>query len=476
MKYEPFIFARYLNSLSGQLRRSVPLFKQLQRSSDRDRPAPKFNGFENQIGWEWEALVYAYSALRDLHYSSSFATREYAIEALDGFWRFARQIGLNFECVDPELGNTYDIEREYVDEDVNMAEDDSVTDSQSVWGSSAQAHQGFMPPAHSNFATTSAGDTAKPTPSSYQVEPARPTSDDLAGISMSSDIQSSMDLHVKSQPPPPLPLLSGLPSSSAQAAEPSQPGNDLSQFVSRLSSILSNMGLGQQAQAAARQASAEDTPPTPTQEEKEEEYEPPESEEESEEEYEPPENFDEVGRPSVAEDQEQSASADNVDARNASGYHDNDIDDPNQFEDCNGIRVRRVDLLQNLMHVENAFSLLKFQKGLKDEIATIRNTVREQLCGKGEVAIEDTVLTRLACAYITSSTSRAIVTAKELKGAQIIRDFQSEVQPLTKILGNVMEQAPQHNSPLADNEAFRRLNDDLKQMDEILGDITPARE
>lgn len=128
------------------------------------------------------------------------------------------------------------------------------------------------------------------------------------------------------------------------------------------------------------------------------------------------------------------------------------------------------------MHVKNAFSLPEFQKGLKYEIAMIRKTVREQLCGRGELVIEDTVLIRLACSYVVSSTSRAIVTAEELKGTQIIRDFQSEVQPLTKILGNVMKQAPQHNSPLADNEAFRRLNDDLKQMDEILGDITTAHE
>lgn len=254
VKYEPFIFARSLNSLSGQLRGSVPLFKQLQRSFDRDRPAPKFNGFENQIGWEWEALIHAYNALRDLHYSSSFAAREYAIEALDGFWRFAQQIGLNFECVNPEFGNMDGIKRKYVDEDVNMDEENSVTDSQSVWGSSAQAHQGFMPPAHSNFATTSAGDTANPTPPPYQVEPVRSTSDDLADVNMSSDYQSSMDLDARSQPPPPLPLPSGPLSSSAQEAEPSPPGNDVSQFDSRLSSTLSDAGLGQQAQAAARQA------------------------------------------------------------------------------------------------------------------------------------------------------------------------------------------------------------------------------
>lgn len=128
------------------------------------------------------------------------------------------------------------------------------------------------------------------------------------------------------------------------------------------------------------------------------------------------------------------------------------------------------------MHVKNAFSLPEFQKGLYDKIATIRKTVREQLCGRGELVIEDTVLTRLACLYVISSTSRAIVTAEELKGIPIIRDFQSEVQPLTKILGNVIKQAPQHNPPLANNEAFRRLNDDLKHMDEILGDITTARE
>lgn len=483
MKYEPFIFARSLNGLSDQLRESVPLFNQLQRSFDRDRPAPKFNGFENQIGWEWKALVHAYNALRDLHYSSSFAAREYAIEALNGFWRFTRQIGLKFECVDPELRNMYGIEREYVDEDVTMGEDGSIADSQPVWGSSVQAQQGFMPPAHSNFAITSAGDTAKPAPPPYHVEPVRPTSEDSADINMSSDSKSSMDLDAGSQPPPPLPLPSAL--SSAQAAEPSQSGNVLSQFHSRLASILSNTGLGQQAQAAVRQAPAQDASLTPIQEEEEEEYEPPDFEEESEEEYEPPDfeeeseeeyeppgNFNEVGKPSVAGDQEQSASANNVEARNASGHQNDDVEDPKQFEDCNGIRVRRVDLLQNLIHVEHAFSLPGFQKGLVDEIATVRKTVREQLCGKGELAMEDTVLTRLASSYIVSSVSRAIVTAEELQGTQIIRDFQSEVRPLTTILGKVMAEARQHNSPLADNEAFRKLNDDLKQMDEILGDVT----
>lgn len=326
---EPFIFARSLNILTRHLRESLPLFKQLQRNH---RSAPKFNGFEKNIGWDWEALLRAYNALRDLRHNIGFAIREYAIDDLNGFWKFARQIELNFECVyvDPELGIMDSIEREYVDEDVNMDEDDSVTDSQSVWGSSAQGHQGFMPPAHSNFATTSAGDTAKPTPSPNQFEPVRPTSDDLADINISSDYQSSMDLDARSQPPPPLPLPSGLPSSSAQAAEPSQPGNDVSQFDSRLSSIFPDAGLGQQTQAAARRAPAHDTPLTPIEEE-EEEYEPPEFEEESEEEYEPPENFDEVGRPSVAEGLEQSASANDVEARNVSGYQNDDIEYPTRF-------------------------------------------------------------------------------------------------------------------------------------------------
>jgi hypothetical protein len=481
MQSEPLVFAMSLNSLSGQLHESLPLFKQLQR---HDRPAPKFNGFEKNIGWDWEALFQAYNALRDLRHNSSSATTEYAIDALHGFWEYARQIGLKIKCIDWTLDNMEDVEREDVDgdidgdldevldedleenldEDLDMDENDPVTDFQSAWVSSAQLHQGSMPSLHLNFATTSAGDIAKPALPSYQLGPVRPVSDDLADPS--SNIHSSMDLHSESQRPPYLPLPAGLP----------QPGDNPSQSDSSLSSAWTNTSLGQQAQVAAGQASAQVTPLKPIPEEEEEEYEPPEPFSESEEEYEPPEPFVEVGRPSGAEHQGQSASANDVKARNASGYREDDVEDPNRFQDCNGIRVRMVDSLQNLTHVKDAFSLPDFHTGLKSEIATIRKKVREQLCGRGDLAIEDSVLTRLACSYVVSSTSRAIVTAEELQGTLIIREFQSEAQPLTDILAKIMTQARQHNSPLADNEAFRRLNDDLKQMDEILGDITVARE
>ena len=291
MKSEPFIFARSLDGLSSQLREFVPLFRQLQRF---DRPSPKLNGFENAIGWDWEALVQAYNAVRDLCHSSSFAIKEYAIDALDGFCQFAGQIGLNIECLNSPLENMEGIEREKVD----MDESGSVTDFQSAWAGSARSYQNFVPPLHSNFATTSAGGIAKPAPPLYQVEPVRSTSDDLADTS--SDFHSAMDLDYEAQSPPSLPLPSRLFSLSEQKADPPQPVYDPSQFDSSLSSILPNTDLGQQAQAAARQAPAQDTSLTPIQE-SEEEYEPPEFFSESEEEYEPPESFEEVGRPSAAE-------------------------------------------------------------------------------------------------------------------------------------------------------------------------------
>ncbi|OSS47047.1 hypothetical protein B5807_09871 [Epicoccum nigrum] len=278
MQTEPFLFVRSLTGLSGQLRGYVLLFKQLQRSSDRDRPAPKSNGFENEIGWDWETFLQAYSALGALRHSRSFAVSKYAIDALDRFLEFAQQIGLGIESLDLVAPNKGDIERENVDEDVDMnetfpvpheAKSGSVTNIQSVWGSSAQFHQDSMPSVYSNFANTSAGDIAKPAPLSHQVKPVRAASDDLANLS--SNFHSSMNLDAESKSPPPLPRPSRLtPSSSEQEVGDTQPGNNPSPYRSRLSRVLSNMGLGQQAQAVAQRGTAQDTSLGPIPEEEEE--------------------------------------------------------------------------------------------------------------------------------------------------------------------------------------------------------------
>ena len=87
--------ASSLYKFACYLQESRPYFERLQRRVDP--PAPKFYGFEQNLGWNWANLLGMFRHSFDMHEGSDRQARDGAIAARTKFADFAGQIGLTDE-------------------------------------------------------------------------------------------------------------------------------------------------------------------------------------------------------------------------------------------------------------------------------------------------------------------------------------------------------------------------------------------
>lgn len=359
-----------LNEFVQYLLQSIPYFQWLQRRDDP--PAPRFNNFEHQIGWDWQKMLGLFANALNMNANDCHETKDSVISACANFSEFANRIGLNFGRGDtlPEL-------MEYVQHSNNSdAMDICVVPMEDVEMEDVELEDispntlpGPLIPLPS--ADTDMLDTVAPTVG-LQERATQPQLDSAGGpdparssTQLADHPQSAADGSCK----PSLPRLQGIWSKLKAEAKAKEPA------------------VATQASAARGASSSQRRIPT-----------------------------------DVAEEEDD-------DKNPAEGHKD-------LFQDCKGTQMRKPESLQSFHMLKKAFSVKEFQQGMTYEFSKENVEFElDELHNTGEnVSTTFAERIELACEYIICSRRRSIARATQLLQHQMFRDFQVDARRLRKRL------------------------------------------
>jgi hypothetical protein len=385
--------ASSLYKFACYLQESLPCFQRLQRTIDP--PAPKFFGFERNIGWDWAKLLGMFRHSFHMHEDSDWQTRNGVIAARTKFAEYAGQIRLtdgdtlNYVMEDIVFASPATARNEAIDishdldymDDIEMAsqnEDARKTLNEAMDPADAT---GFPP-------------TATPIQGSTVPHPS-PTTPSTVPVQFSNIPQ----LETKSRSPP---------QPTADSEENTQPDgghsqNTPSQTREPAVSGLKAIWAKKQAEAAATRSNAKKqaaaarnasfSPRKPL--------------------------------PAVPEE-------DDKDTKSDTDSEDASVD----YVDCKDTQMRTPESLRSLQQLLREFSRRDFQKLLTYEFTdeNIGFEINELYTTGEEVDKSSVACIVLACQYIVCSRRRKIARASQMLQEQVFRDLQVNLRRLQQRL------------------------------------------
>lgn len=403
--------ASSLYKFACYLQESLPYFWQLQRRDDP--PAPKFYGFEQNLGWNWANLLGMFRHSLDMHEGSEGQARDGAIAARSKFADFASQINLTDEFrhalndVMPDIvfaslatAGTEATDISYGFDYMNDVE--VVMDTSDATGFSPAAIPPQDPTApHPNLTASSS-------------------------VPMQPSIPPQLETQSRSPPQP-----------TAAPGDDTRPDGGHSQNSPSQTRVPAVLGLRaiwerKKAEAAATKSIVEkQTAATRVA------------------------SFElRKSLPAVPDEDEKDAES------------DKDNEDPSvEYIDCKGNQMRTPESLRSLKQLTKEFSRKDFQERLTYEF-TDENLDFEinELYDTGEKVSKSFVsCIVLACQYIICSRRREIARARQILQEQVFRDAQVNLRRLQKRLEK-KEKTPEFCS----DETLVNLLADLRKVESIL--------